>query len=112
MRNSAFGCRGWSAFLVGSLVGAGVALLLTPQRGSEIRRLLGRCAARLKEDLMEQGGDADNRPSEQGQENTEADRTDPKKTPSASQTRDATKEVARRSSEGGTTGPKGKEETG
>lgn len=44
---------GWSAFLAGALIGAGVALLLAPQSGTELRRMLSSYANRAKEDLLE-----------------------------------------------------------
>ena len=43
--------RGWSAFLAGALIGAGVALLFAPQRGSELRGMLSDYANRAKDDL-------------------------------------------------------------
>jgi len=42
---------GSSGFLLGALVGAGVALLFAPQSGAEIRRLLRDYAARAKDGL-------------------------------------------------------------
>jgi gas vesicle protein len=45
----------WSAFIAGGLIGAGVALLFAPQRGTELRSKLRDYADRAKEDLMEQG---------------------------------------------------------
>jgi gas vesicle protein len=46
---------GWSAFLAGGLIGAGVALLFAPQRGTELRSKLGDYADQAKDQLMEQG---------------------------------------------------------
>jgi gas vesicle protein len=42
-----------SRFLLGALVGAGVALLFAPHSGAEIRRLIRDYAARAKEELAE-----------------------------------------------------------
>ena len=44
---------GWSAFLAGALIGGGVALLLAPQSGTELRGMLSNYANRAKEDLLE-----------------------------------------------------------
>ena len=44
---------GWSAFLAGALIGGGVALLLAPQSGTELRGMLSNYANREKEDLLE-----------------------------------------------------------
>ncbi|MGC4097860.1 MAG: YtxH domain-containing protein [Nitrospira sp.] len=43
----------WSAFLAGALIGAGVALVLAPQRGAELRGMLSDYATRAKDDLMD-----------------------------------------------------------
>ena len=40
-----------SGFFVGALVGAGIALLLAPQSGAQMRGLLRDCAARAKDEL-------------------------------------------------------------
>ena len=45
----------WSAFLAGALIGAGVALLFAPARGTELRSKLRDYADRAKDELMEQG---------------------------------------------------------
>ncbi len=45
----------WSAFIAGGLIGAGIALLFTPQRGTELRSKLRDYADRAKDELMEQG---------------------------------------------------------
>jgi gas vesicle protein len=45
----------WSALIAGALIGAGVALLVAPQRGSELRSKLRDYADRAKDELMEQG---------------------------------------------------------
>ena len=42
-----------SGFILGALVGAGVALLLAPRSGSDTRRLLRDYAARTKDELAE-----------------------------------------------------------
>ncbi|MGC4095686.1 MAG: YtxH domain-containing protein [Nitrospira sp.] len=44
---------GWSAFITGALIGAGVALLLAPTRGSELRSMLNDYANRAKDDLID-----------------------------------------------------------
>ena len=44
---------GWSAFLAGALIGGGVALLLAPQSGTELRGMLSNYTNRAKEDLLE-----------------------------------------------------------
>ena len=43
----------WSAFLTGALIGGGVALLLAPQSGTELRGMLSNYANRTKDDLLE-----------------------------------------------------------
>ena len=49
---------GWSAFLAGALIGGGVALLLAPQSGTELRGMLSNYANRAKEDLLEKAEEA------------------------------------------------------
>jgi gas vesicle protein len=49
---------GTGAFLAGAVIGAGIALLLAPQPGSETRDKLREYAKRAKEDLMERGQEA------------------------------------------------------
>jgi gas vesicle protein len=44
---------GWSSFLSGALVGGGIALLLAPQSGTELRGMLSNYASRAKENLLE-----------------------------------------------------------
>ena len=44
---------GWSDFMAGALLGGGVALLLAPQSGTELRGMLSTYANRAKEDLLE-----------------------------------------------------------
>ena len=46
---------GWSAFIAGGLIGAGIALLVAPQRGTELRSKLRDYADRAKDDLIKQG---------------------------------------------------------
>jgi gas vesicle protein len=55
------GHRGGSAalaFLVGAVVGAGVALLLAPASGSDTRKKIGRTARRWREDAKDAFEDA------------------------------------------------------
>lgn len=49
------GTRGWSAFIAGGLIGSGIALLLAPQRGTELRSKLRDYADHAKDELMEHG---------------------------------------------------------
>ena len=46
------------AFLAGALIGAGVAMLLAPQQGSELRGRLRDYANRAKDDLLDMGQEA------------------------------------------------------
>ncbi|HET7439448.1 MAG TPA: YtxH domain-containing protein [Nitrospira sp.] len=48
---------GWSAFVAGALIGAGVALLFAPQTGTELRGMLRNYASRAKDEAMERGRD-------------------------------------------------------
>ena len=59
---------GWSAFAAGALIGAGVALLLAPQRGSELRGMLRDYANRGKDDLVDKGHEAWDTAVERGKE--------------------------------------------
>lgn len=59
---------GWSAFVAGALIGAGVALLFAPQPGSELRGMLRRYANRAKDDLMDKGQEAWDTTVERGKE--------------------------------------------
>ena len=59
---------GWSAFIAGALIGAGVALLVAPQRGSELRGMLRDYANRAKDDLVEKGHEAWDTAVERGKE--------------------------------------------
>jgi gas vesicle protein len=49
---------GWSAFVAGALIGAGVALLLAPQTGSELRGMLRTYASRAKDEVVDRGREA------------------------------------------------------
>lgn len=44
------GVPAWSGFVMGALVGAGVALLFAPASGEETRRRLGQTAKRLRDE--------------------------------------------------------------
>ena len=46
------------AFVAGALIGAGVAMLLTPQQGTELRGRLRDYANRAKNDLLDMGQEA------------------------------------------------------
>ena len=59
---------GWSAFMAGALIGAGVALLLAPQPGTELRSKLRDYADRAKDDLVEKGKEVVNTAVERGRE--------------------------------------------
>jgi gas vesicle protein len=49
---------GWSTFMAGALIGAGIALMFAPQAGSELRGTLRNYANRAKDDLVEKGQEA------------------------------------------------------
>jgi gas vesicle protein len=59
---------GWSAFLAGALMGAGMALLFAPQPGTELRGRMRDYANRAKDDLRDKGQAAWDTPVERGQE--------------------------------------------
>ena len=59
---------GWSAFIVGALVGAGFALLLAPHRGAELRGILRTYASRAKDEATERGKAAWDTAVERGKE--------------------------------------------
>jgi gas vesicle protein len=59
---------GWSAFLAGALLGAGVALLFAPQTGAELRGMLRSYARRAKDEAMERGKAAWDTAVERGKE--------------------------------------------
>lgn len=62
------GATGWSAFIAGAFIGAGVALLFAPQPGTELRGRLRNYANRAKEDLIEKGQAAWDTTVERGKE--------------------------------------------
>ncbi len=65
----------WSAFMAGALIGAGVALLLAPQSGQELRSTLRDYASKAKDDLDEaadQGRAAWDQAMERGQDYMES----------------------------------------
>ncbi len=60
-----------SAFIIGAMVGAGVALLFAPQSGSQMRGLLRDYAARAKDELdeaIDRGADAWDSARDRGEE--------------------------------------------
>ena len=59
---------GWSAFVAGAFIGAGVALLLAPQTGSELRRMLRSYASRAREEVVDRGREAWDTAVERGKE--------------------------------------------
>ena len=59
---------GWSAFLAGAFIGAGLALLFAPQTGSELRGVLRNYASRTKDEMMERGREAWDTAVERGKE--------------------------------------------
>jgi gas vesicle protein len=59
---------GWSAFLAGALIGAGVALLLAPQPGTELRGMLRSYASRARDEAMERGRAAWDQAAERGKD--------------------------------------------
>ncbi len=64
----------WSAFMAGAFIGAGIALLLAPQSGNELRSTLRDYASRAKDELdeaTEQGRAAWDSAMERGQEYVE-----------------------------------------
>jgi gas vesicle protein len=73
MRNSDYeyyddDATGWSAFVAGALIGAGVALLFAPQTGSELRGMLRNYASRAKDEAFERGRAAWDTAVERGRE--------------------------------------------
>lgn len=73
MRNSDYeyyedDATGWSAFIAGALIGAGVALLFAPQTGSELRGRLRNYASRAKDEAFERGRAAWDTAVERGRE--------------------------------------------
>lgn len=59
---------GWSAFIAGALIGAGVALLFAPQTGNELRGMLRSYASRAKDEAFERGRAAWDTAVERGKE--------------------------------------------
>src|SRR5918995_5805344 len=59
---------GWSAFLAGAFIGAGLALLFAPQTGTELRGILRNYAARAKDEAWERGRTAWDSAVERGKE--------------------------------------------
>jgi len=59
---------GWSAFVAGALIGAGVALLFAPQTGTELRGMLRSYASRAKNEAVERGKAAWDQAVERGKE--------------------------------------------
>jgi len=59
---------GWSAFVAGALIGAGIALLFAPQTGTELRGMLRNYASRAKDEAMERGRAAWDQAVERGKE--------------------------------------------
>ncbi|WHZ28258.1 MAG: hypothetical protein OJF51_003056 [Nitrospira sp.] len=59
---------GWSAFLAGALIGAGVALLFAPQPGTELRGRLRDYTNRATDDLVGKGREAWDTAVERGKE--------------------------------------------
>jgi gas vesicle protein len=58
----------WAAFMAGALIGAGIALLFSPERGTELRSKLRDYANRAKDDLLEKGHEALDTMMERGKE--------------------------------------------
>lgn len=65
---------GWSAFLAGAFIGAGVALLLAPQTGSELRGMLRTYAYRAKDEVADRSREAWDTAVERGKEYMESGR--------------------------------------
>lgn len=59
---------GWSAFLAGAFIGAGIALLFAPQTGSELRGVLRNYANKTRDDVVERGREAWDTAVERGKE--------------------------------------------
>ncbi len=59
---------GWTAFLAGAFVGAGLALLFAPQSGPELRGLLSNYAGRARDQMRERGREAWDTAKERGKE--------------------------------------------
>ena len=65
---------GWSAFLAGAFIGAGLALLFAPQTGTELRGILRNYASRTKDDVMDRGREAWDTAVDRGREYVERGR--------------------------------------
>lgn len=65
---------GWSAFVAGAFIGAGVALLLAPQTGSELRGILRSYASRAKDEMADRGREAWDTAIDRGKEYMETGR--------------------------------------
>lgn len=65
---------GWSTFLAGAFLGAGLALLFAPRTGSELRGMLRDYASRATDDLVERGREALDTAVERGTEYVERSR--------------------------------------
>jgi gas vesicle protein len=59
---------GWSAFLAGAFIGAGLALLLAPQTGADLRGILRNYASKAKDEFAERGREAWDTAVERGKE--------------------------------------------
>ena len=66
--------RWWSAFVPGAFIGAGVALLLAPQTGSELRRMIRSYASKAADEVAERGREAWDTAVERGKEYMETGR--------------------------------------
>ena len=63
---------GWSAFLAGAFIGAGLALLFAPQTGNELRgKSVTQLPARTKDDVMDRGREAWDTAVDRGREYVE-----------------------------------------
>jgi gas vesicle protein len=65
---------GMSAFLAGAFIGAGIALLLAPQSGTELRGLLRRYAYDAKDEIFDRSRQAWDSAVERGKEYLETGR--------------------------------------
>ncbi len=59
---------GWSAFLSGAFIGAGLALLFAPQTGRELRGVIQNYASRATDEVKERGREAWDTAVERGQD--------------------------------------------
>lgn len=59
---------GWSAFLSGAFIGAGLALLFAPQTGRELRGMIRNYASQATDEVKERGQEAWDTAVERGQE--------------------------------------------